>query len=263
MNYIRCRCGKRVFWAKEKGENAIVLTTAPYLNGTPTGERIPLSEVTLLAPCEASKIVAVGKNYLDHIQEMKQDFGDEVPEKPVLFIKPSTCISGPGDAIAYPAFSQRVDYEGELAVVIGQRMTHVAAEEALDYVFGYTICNDITARDIQKSEGQWTRGKAVDGFAPVGPRIVRHLNPSDLTVITRLNGQERQRESTRRFITPLPQLLAFITEAMTLLPGDLVITGTPAGVGPMLPGDMVEVEIPGIGVLRNTLVKAGCERDPR
>lgn len=255
MNYIRCLHNGQIFWAKEKGENAVRLTNAPYLNGTPTGERVPLSDVTLLAPCEASKIVAVGKNYADHIAEMKEDFGDAVPEKPVLFLKPPTCISNPGDPVVYPAFSRRVDYEGELAVVIGRRMTHVAAEDAMDYVFGYTICNDITARDIQKSEGQWTRGKAVDGFAPIGPRIVQGIDPAAQTIITRLNGQVRQRRNTSRFITPLPQLLAFITEAITLLPGDVAITGTPSGVGPMDIGDVVEVEIPSIGVLRSTIIK--------
>ena len=254
MNYIRCRCGERVFWALEEQDCAAVLTAAPYQGGIPTGERLPLQQITLLAPCEGSKIVAVGKNYREHIREMQADFGDAVPEKPVLFFKPSTCINDPDGEVVYPDFSHRVDYEGELAAVIGRRMSHVSAEEALDYVFGYTICNDITARDIQKSEGQWTRGKAVDGFAPVGPRIVQGLDPAALQVRTRLNGELRQDGRTADVITPLPRLLAFLTEAMTLLPGDLVITGTPAGVGPMVPGDVVEVEIPGIGVLRSRIV---------
>lgn len=257
MKWIRCRYNERIFWAEEQEGEALVLTAAPYLGGKPSGERVPLGEVTLLAPCEASKIVAVGKNYLEHIHEMRRDFDDAVPEKPVLFLKPSTCISGPDDEIRYPAFSKRVDYEGELAAVVGRRMSRVSEAEALDGIFGYTICNDITARDIQKSEGQWTRGKAVDGFAPVGPRIVTGLDPANLEIITRLNGELRQHGHTSQFITPLPKLLAFITEAMTLLPGDLVITGTPAGVGPMVPGDVVEVEIPGIGVLKNKIVKEG------
>ncbi|MCI8600767.1 MAG: fumarylacetoacetate hydrolase family protein [Oscillospiraceae bacterium] len=255
MKLIRCRYHERIFWAEEGEREALVLTAAPYLGGELTGERVPLEEVALLAPCEASKIVAVGKNYLEHIQEMRQDFGDAAPEKPVLFLKPSTCISGPGDKITYPAFSKRVDYEGELAAVVGKRMSQVSEDEALEGIFGYTICNDVTARDIQKSEGQWTRGKAVDGFAPVGPRVVTGLDPAGLEIFTRLNGEMRQHGHTSQFITSLPKLLAFITEAMTLLPGDLVITGTPAGVGPMVPGDVVEVEIPGIGVLENQIVK--------
>lgn len=261
MNYIRCFYKGRSFWAEEVGEKAIVLTAAPYLDGVPTGEEIDLTEVQLLAPCEAGKIVAIGKNYADHIKEMQAGFGDAVPEKPILFLKPSTCINDPEGKVEYPAFSHRVDFEGELAAVIGKRMTHVKAEDALNYVFGYTICNDITARDIQKSEGQWTRGKAVDGFAPVGPRIVQGLDPAGQTVITRLNGEERQRGTTDSFITPLPQLLAFINESMTLMPGDLVITGTPAGVGSMEVGDVVEVEIPSIGILRNTIVTPESEKE--
>lgn len=196
-------------------------------------------------------MVCIGKNYFDHIMEMRESFGDAVPEKPVLFIKPSTCINDPEGIIPYPAVSNRVDYEGELAVVIGRKMSHVPKEEALSYVFGYTVCNDVTARDIQKSEGQWTRGKAFDQFAPIGPRIVTGLDPAAQMVITRLNGELKQQSSTDLLITPVPELLAFITEAITLLPGDVVLTGTPAGVGAMNRGDVVEVEIPSIGILRN------------
>ena len=259
MKYIRCLYDGRIFWAEEKDNTVLPLTAAPYLGGVSAGEEIPFESVKLLAPCEASKIVAIGKNYADHIKEMQAGFGDAVPEKPILFFKPSTSVNDPDGAVEYPAFSHRVDFEGELAAVIGKKMTHVKAEDALDYVFGYTVCNDITARDIQKSEGQWTRGKAVDGFAPVGPRIVTDLDPAAQTVITRLNGEEKQRGTTDCFITPLPELLAFITESMTLLPGDLVITGTPAGVGAMQVGDTVEVEIPSIGILRNFIVAPESE----
>jgi len=259
MKYIRCLYNGRTFWAEEKDDLAVFLSAAPYLGGVPTGEEVTLDSVTFLAPCEASKIVAIGKNYADHIKEMQAGFGDAVPEKPILFLKPSTSINDPDEKVIYPAFSHRVDFEGELAAVISKKAAHLKAEDALEYVFGYTICNDITARDIQKSEGQWTRGKAVDGFAPVGPRIVTDLDPSAQTVITRLNGEEKQRGTTDCFITPLPELLAFITESMTLLPGDLVITGTPAGVGPMQVGDVVEVEIPAIGILRNYIVSPESE----
>lgn len=251
MKFIRVKTPSGPRWAEETDDKALLLSAAPYLDGKKTGEELPISECTLLAPCEANKMVCVGKNYFDHIQEMQDSFGDAVPDKPVLFIKPSTCINDPEGVIPYPAVSGRVDYEGELAVVIGRKMTHVTKEDALSYVFGYTVCNDVTARDIQKSEGQWTRGKAFDLFAPIGPRIVTGLDPAAQTVITRLNGELKQKSSTGLLITPVPELLAFITEAITLLPGDVVLTGTPAGVGAMKKGDIVEVEIPAVGVLRN------------
>ena len=250
-SYIRIETESGPCWAEERGGEACLLTAAPFFGGVDTGWRRPLESVRLLAPFEGNKMVCVGKNYFDHIEEMKEAFGDGVPEKPVLFIKPSTCVNDPDGVVLYPAVSHRVDFEGELAIVIGRRMTHVPESEALSYVFGCTAANDVTARDIQKGEGQWTRGKAFDGFAPIGPRIVTGLDPASLTVITRLNGEEKQRSSTSLLIRGAAELLAFITEAITLLPGDVVLTGTPAGVGPMEKGDTVEVEIPGIGVLRN------------
>lgn len=249
--YIRIKTESGAAWAEEVDGKALLLDGAPYLGGKKTGQQMELSQVSLLAPFEGNKMVCVGKNYFDHIQEMQDAFGDAVPEKPVLFIKPSTCVNDPDGIIPYPAVSKRVDYEGELAIVIGKKMTHVSEEEAMNYVFGITVANDVTARDIQKSEGQWTRGKAFDLFAPVGPRIVTGLDPADQTVITRLNGEEKQRSKTSLLIHTVPKLLAFITEAITLLPGDFVLTGTPAGVGAMQPGDVVEVEIPTVGILRN------------
>lgn len=249
--YIRIKTESGAAWAEELDGKALLLDDAPYLGGKKTGQQMELSQVSLLAPFEGNKMVCVGKNYFDHIQEMQDAFGDAVPEKPVLFIKPSTCVNDPDGIIPYPAVSKRVDYEGELAIVIGKKMTHVSEEEAMNYVFGITVANDVTARDIQKSEGQWTRGKAFDLFAPVGPRIVTGLDPADQTVITRLNGEEKQRSNTSLLIYTVPKLLAFITEAITLLPGDFVLTGTPAGVGAMQPGDVVEVEIPTVGILRN------------
>lgn len=249
--YIRIKTESGAAWAEELDGKALLLDDAPYLGGKKTGQQMELSQVSLLAPFEGNKMVCVGKNYFDHIQEMQDAFGDAVPEKPVLFIKPSTCVNDPDGIIPYPAVSKRVDYEGELAIVIGKKMTHVPEEEAMNYVFGITVANDVTARDIQKSEGQWTRGKAFDLFAPVGPKIVTGLDPADQTVITRLNGEEKQRSNTSLLIHTIPKLLAFITEAITLLPGDFVLTGTPAGVGAMQPGDVVEVEIPTVGILRN------------
>ena len=252
--YIRVLTGSGACWAAERDGEAYMLTAAPYLGGVETGWHRAVCECKLLAPFDGSKMVCVGKNYFDHIEEMKEAFGDGVPEKPVLFIKPTTCLNDPYGDIVYPAVSNRVDYEGELAVIIGRKMARVSKEEALSYVFGLTAANDVTARDIQKGEGQWTRGKAFDGFAPLGPRIVTGLDPADLTVITRLNGAEKQRSSTSLLIRGVAELLSFITEAITLLPGDAVLTGTPAGVGPMAKGDTVEVEIPGIGILRNQVV---------
>lgn len=249
--YIRIKTESGAAWAEELDGKALLLDGAPYLGGKKTGQQMELSQVSLLAPFEGNKMVCVGKNYFDHIQEMQDAFGDAVPEKPVLFIKPSTCVNDPDGIIPYPAVSKRVDYEGELAIVIGKKMTHVSEEEAMNYVFGITVANDVTARDIQKSEGQWTRGKAFDLFAPVGPRIVTGLDPADQIVITRLNGEEKQRSNTSLLIHTVPKLLAFITEAITLLPGDFVLTGTPAGVGAMQPGDVVDVEIPTVGILRN------------
>ncbi len=257
--YIRIALETGPCWAEEKEGKAILLSAAPYENGEPTGEILSMTQVKLLAPAACSKMVCVGKNYYDHIEEMKEAFGDGVPEKPVLFIKPSTSLNDPDAKIPYPAVSNRVDYEGELAVVIGKKMTHVPASEAMEYVFGLTIANDVTARDIQKSEGQWTRGKAFDLFAPVGPKIVTGISPDELTLITRLNGEERQRSDTSLMIYKVPELLAFITEAITLLPGDIVLTGTPAGVGEMKRGDTVEVilslqdgSLP-FGILRNQI----------
>ena len=250
-SYIRIMTDDGPRWALEKDGKAFILTCAPYLGGEKTGKVLPINNAKLLAPAECSKMVCIGKNYYDHIAEMKAAFGEDAPEKPILFIKPSTCLNDPEGIIPYPEISKRVDYEGELAAVIGKRMTHVSEEDAMDYVFGLTVANDVTARDIQKSEGQWTRGKAFDYFAPVGPRIVTGLSPENLIIKTRLNGQERQNGNTSLLIHKLPKLLSFITEAITLLPGDLVLTGTPAGVGAMQRGDVVEVEIEGIGILRN------------
>ncbi|MDR0840974.1 MAG: fumarylacetoacetate hydrolase family protein [Christensenellaceae bacterium] len=256
LQYIKCEYQNRVFWAQEQGEQALVLSGAPFCGGQATGEAVPLPKVRLLAPIDGGKIIAVGKNYRDHIDEMKDLFGDGDPSLPALFWKPSNCINDPEAPVVYPSFTKRVDYEGELAAVIGKRMTRVPAAQALSHVLGYTIANDVTARDIQKSELQWTRGKSVDGFGPLGPRIVCGLDPAALSLRTRVNGAVRQQAHTSQFVTPLPALLAFITEAITLEPGDMVLTGTPAGVSPLQPGDVVEVEISGIGILRNTILAA-------
>jgi len=207
-----------------------------------------LDEVNILPPCVPSKIVCVGLNYKDHAKEMNS----EIPEDPRLFIKPKTAIIGHEDTIVYPDhMSERVDYEGELAVVMGKRARMVSADEALDYVFGYTCLNDVTARDLTAKDGQYTRGKGFDTFAPFGPVIETELDPSNLHISTYLNDEIKQRSNTSMLIFSIPKLISFISKVMTLLPGDIISTGTPSGIGPMKKGDTVEVHVEEIGILRN------------
>lgn len=215
-----------------------------------------LDEVKLLSPCEPSKIVCVGLNYKAHIEEFKRD-REGLPEEPVLFIKPSTAVIGPDDAIIYPAASDRVDYEGELAVVIGKKTKDVSEEASGQYILGYTCAVDVTARDLQRKDGQWTRGKGFDTFAPLGPWIETELDTGNLDIALYLNEQMKQSSNTNKMIFSIPRLVSFISGIMTLLPGDVIMTGTPEGVGPMLSGDQVRVEIQGIGTLKNTIVKRG------
>ncbi|KUO70365.1 MAG: hypothetical protein APF81_22980 [Desulfosporosinus sp. BRH_c37] len=215
----------------------------------PTNSSLSLGEVTLLAPVQPSKVICVGLNYALHIKEMKHS----LPEDPVIFMKPPSCVIGPDKEIIYPKISQHVDYEAELAVVIGTTIKDVTEVEATKGIFGYTCANDVTARDLQKKDGQWTRGKSFDTFCPIGPWIVTDIDPSQLDVQLLLNGVVKQSSNTRNFITSVPKLVSFISQVMTLVPGDVVLTGTPEGVGPMQPGDEVIVKIQTIGQLRNTL----------
>lgn len=234
------------------GTELVVLAGDPLFAGyETTGERVPLGEVTLLAPViPRSKIVAVGRNYRDHAAE----FGNDVPDEPLLFFKPNTSVIGPGDAIVRPTQSQQVDFEGELAVVIGRVARHVTAERALEHVFGYTIANDVTARDLQRTDGQWARAKGFDTFCPLGPAIETDFDASgDALLISRVNGEEQQRAPMSDMVHRLPELIAYASAAFTLLPGDVILTGTPAGVGPLVAGDIVEVEIAGLGTLRNVV----------
>ncbi len=213
-----------------------------------TKNKHPLSEIRFLPPCTPTKIVAVGLNYRDHAAEMKKP----IPEEPLLFMKPSTAVIGHEDKIIYPNhMASRLDYEGELAVVIGKTARWVEENEAFDYVFGYTCINDITARDLQIKDVQYTRAKGFDTFAPIGPVIETKLDPTDLEISTHLNDERRQHSRTSELIFNIPKLLVFISRVMTLLPGDIIATGTPSGIGPMKSGDIVKVEIEGIGVLRN------------
>ncbi len=213
-----------------------------------------LAEVSLLSPCEPSKIVCVGLNYKAHIDEFKRDRSD-IPEEPVLFLKPSTAVIGPDSNVELPDSSSQVDYEGELAVVIGKKARNVNIEEAGDVILGYTCANDVTARDLQRKDGQWTRGKGFDTFAPIGPWIATDINPENLRIQLYLNEELRQDSTTSNMIFPVLRLVSFISEIMTLLPGDIILTGTPEGVGQLKAGDNVRVEIEGIGTLKNTAVK--------
>jgi 2-keto-4-pentenoate hydratase/2-oxohepta-3-ene-1,7-dioic acid hydratase in catechol pathway len=222
-------------------------TQGPRLTGT----TYPLQDVRLLAPVVPSKVVAVGKNYADHAREM----GGEPPAEPVLFLKPSTAVCGPADPIRYPAaLSQRVDYEGELAVVIGRLCRQVPAGQAAAVIFGYTCANDVTARDLQARDGQWARAKGFDTFCPLGPWIETDVDVSDLELTTSVNGEVRQRARTSQLLHGVPALVAYASNVMTLLPGDVLLTGTPAGVGPLQAGDDVSVTIENIGSLTNRVL---------
>ena len=218
--------------------------TAPILGG--------LASVRLLAPVSPSKIVAVGLNYRDHAAEQ----GKPLPQEPLIFIKPSTSIIGPGDTIRLPPGAGRVDHEGEAGLVIGRRACRVSVDEAPMHILGVTCVNDVTAREIQRREGQYTRAKGFDTFAPIGPCVAVGLDSSDLTVECWVNGERRQASSTRQLIFPAARLVSFVSHVMTLLPGDIISTGTPAGIGPLVPADRVAVRVQGVGELEN-LVAAG------
>lgn len=212
-------------------------------------EPMPLSDADLLPPVTPSKIVCVGRNYREHVKEL----GHELPSEPLLFLKAPSSLLAPGGVVLMPQASARVDFEGELALVIGRRVRHLKEEDWRGAVRGFTLANDVTARDLQEKDGQWTRAKSFDTFCPVGPLVSDELDlEAGVTIETRVNGELRQHSSTLDFIFPIPRLLAHITAAMTLEPGDLVLTGTPSGVGPLKAGDEVEITIPGLGILSNT-----------
>jgi 2-keto-4-pentenoate hydratase/2-oxohepta-3-ene-1,7-dioic acid hydratase in catechol pathway len=226
------------------------LSAAPWAGGLQDGKPAALAEVQLLAPVEPSKVVCVGRNYRAHAKEL----GNEVPATPLLFLKPPSSVVGPQEAIRCPEQSREVHHEAELGVVMGRTLSRASAVEARLAVFGYTCLNDVTARDIQREEKQFTRAKGFDTFCPVGPTVETALDPMDVSVVCRVNGVERQRGHTRDMVHDPFALLAFISSVMTLWPGDVVATGTPEGVGAIQRGDWVEVEISGIGVLRNPVV---------
>lgn len=235
-----------------EGEEVAEVSGHPFLGEIRfTGARHPVADVRLLAPILPSKVIAIGRNYAEHAREM----GSEIPEEPLFFLKPSTSVVGPHEAVRYPEkLSQRVDYEGELAVVIGRLCREVPVSRAQEVIFGYTCANDVTARDLQGRDGQWTRAKGFDTFCPLGPWIETVLDPSDLGIRTLVNGEVRQSSRTSAMIHDIPRLIAHVSQVMTLLPGDVILTGTPEGVGPLELGDTVSVEIEGIGELSNRVV---------
>ena len=215
-------------------------------------ETVGLGDVKLLAPViPRSKVVCVGKNYADHAAEM----GGEVPKEPIIFLKPNTSVIGPKDVIRWPIQSNRVDYEAELAIVISRICKDVPKEKANDVIFGYTVANDVTARDIQKSDGQWTRAKGFDTFCPIGPWIDTEFRPTSQRITTMISGETRQDATLNQMVFDIPTIIAFVTSVMTLLPGDLILTGTPSGIGPLTPGEDVVVSIQDLGELRNEVVR--------
>jgi 2-keto-4-pentenoate hydratase/2-oxohepta-3-ene-1,7-dioic acid hydratase in catechol pathway len=241
------------FWVVALLSSPLAFHRGPATEADESGAFQPrrLSELSLLPPVAPSKIICVGRNYRDHAKEL----GNEVPAEPLLFFKPPSSLLPPDGVIRMPAASQRVDFEGELAVIIGKRARRLSRDQDLrEYIHGYTLANDVTARDLQKKDGQWTRAKGFDTFCPVGPIIETDLDPAaGLIIETCVNGELRQHGSTADFLFTLPILLEYITAAMTLEPGDLLLTGTPAGVGPLAPGDTVEVSLSGLGKLTNTV----------
>ncbi len=237
-------------WGVVDGDHVFPLARAPYMGVVVSGAARPLAGVKLLAPATPTKLVCVGRNYAEHAAEL----GNEVPPEPLIFLKPPTTVVGPDEPVVYPAISARVDHEGELALVIGKRCRNVSEADAAQVIFGYTVANDVTARDLQKSDGQWTRGKGFDTFAPVGPWIDTAFDPNDKAVRCLVNDEVRQDGNTALLIYSIGRVIAHVTRFMTLEAGDLILTGTPAGVGAVKPGDVMTVEVEGLGSLQNPVI---------
>jgi 2-keto-4-pentenoate hydratase/2-oxohepta-3-ene-1,7-dioic acid hydratase in catechol pathway len=248
MKIVRIRTNEGISYGGAEPEGIRVYQGSPLVAWEPTEVVVPFDHAHLLAPVFPTKVVAVGKNYAEHAEEM----GSDVPESPIIFMKPATAVIGPGAPVVYPPDSENVHHEAELAVIIGAVARNVKAEDVQSVLLGYSAANDVTARDLQRQDGQWTRGKGFDTFCPLGPAIETELDPLvGLSIECRVNGEVRQSGSTADMVFGVAELIEFITRVMTLLPGDVVLTGTPSGVGPVVPGDRMEVEIEGIGVLVN------------
>ncbi|MFI9260122.1 fumarylacetoacetate hydrolase family protein [Streptomyces sioyaensis] len=257
MRIARFSIDGNVGFGVVEGDELDVIKGHPFAEFERSGQKVPLDKVRLLPPVLPNKVVGIGRNYADHAAEL----GNAVPDVPVTFFKPSTSVIGPGDPIGYPSFSQEVHHEAELAVVIGRMCREVPRERAKDVILGYTCANDVTARDVQQREKQWARAKGFDSSCPLGPWVETGLEPGDiaagLAVQCTVNGEQRQLGRTSDMVRPVEDLIVHITEAMTLLPGDVILTGTPAGVGPLNVGDEVAVTIEGIGTLTNKVIKRG------
>ncbi|HET7752868.1 MAG TPA: fumarylacetoacetate hydrolase family protein [Anaeromyxobacteraceae bacterium] len=249
MRTCRFRRGVEERWGVVEGDSVRALTAEPWAGGLPEGAAHALASVELLAPSRPTKVVCIGRNYKAHAKEL----GNEVPPEPLIFIKPSTAVIGPGDEIRIPEVSAEVHHEAELAVVIGRPLTRAGVQEVREGIFGFTCLNDVTARDIQRAEKQFTRAKGFDTFCPIGPVVESAIDPRDVSVTCRVNFDVRQHGHTRDMTWDAYELVAWISRVMTLLPGDVVATGTPEGVGPIRRGDTVEVEVSGIGILKNTV----------
>ena len=245
MKMLRFRKDGRAQWGWLMGEDHV--TPMRKLDGEAASEVYPIRELELLPPAEPSKIVCVGRNYADHIKEMGHSFGEDLPAEPGLFLKAPNTLVPSGAEVAYPDWTSELHYEGELAAVIGQTAKNVSEEEALGYVLGYTNALDLTARDKQKSDLQWIRAKSADGFLPLGPVLETELDPNATTVRTWVNDELRQEASTERMIFPVARVISYVSRFMTLEPGDVILTGTPSGVGPLARGDRVRVEVEGVG----------------
>ena len=251
MKIVRMKAGDDIAYGVADAEGVVVYKGSPFVAWEPTETVVPWASVSLLSPVIPTKILCVGKNYEDHVEEM----GGEIPEEPVIFMKPATAVVGQNAAVIHPRISQEVHHEAELAVVISRPARNISAEDASRYIFGYTAANDVTARDLQMKDAQWTRAKGFDTFCPLGPAIETELDPLErLAVICRVNGEVRQAGFTSDMIFGVAEILEYITAFTTLLPGDLVLTGTPAGASKVEPGDVMEIEIDGIGTLTNRLV---------
>lgn len=249
MKYARIKHENNIRYCRVLTDEVLLLDGDIFGSFSETEFKIPLSEIKFLAPCNPSKIVAVGLNYADHASELNL----KIPDFPALFMKPSSSVIGPCEDIIYPTMSEQVDYEAELAIVIGKEASYVSESDARKYVLGYTCLNDVTARDLQNIDSQWIRAKGFDTFAPIGPCIETDVDPDNLDIELRLNGEIKQKSNTSNFIFKTNYLISKISEIMTLNPGDIITTGTPSGIGSMNPGDVVQVEINGIGILSNTV----------
>lgn len=251
MQIVRFRAAGKTRYGVVEGTHIVEYAGTPYGTFKKARKKYPLRQTVLLVPVVPSKVVAVGLNYRAHAEELNLP----VPSEPIIFLKPISSLCGPDDPIVFPPEAARVDCEGELAIVIKKRCHHTVAERAREHVLGYTCLNDVTARDIQARDWQWTRAKGFDSFCPVGPCIATDIDPNGVDVETYINGERKQSSNTKHCIFPVEDVIARVSAVMTLLPGDVIATGTPAGFGPMQPGDKVEIRIEGIGSLRNPVIR--------